>query len=77
MSLRKDYDRSLMIVNQNGALQLLLVPFQVRSLHSIDRIKEGMLVSVEAVADHPKDKIVYRILNKWHPYHKFLLIVRY
>lgn len=71
MSLKIYDENTLLVINEKGRLKVLLVPFQVRAITTIQGIKVNTLVFVEAVADNDEFKITYRILNLWLPYSFF------
>lgn len=68
---------TLFLVSNKGRLRKLTVPFQVRCIRPIGAIKIYTKVYVEAVAEHQHEKILYRILNQWIPYHHFQLTMYY
>lgn len=68
-------ERTLLLITRRGVLRQLHVPFQVKAVQPVGIIKEGTIVYVEAVAQHKEHKIMYRVLNQWIPYYKFLLIM--
>jgi hypothetical protein len=68
-------ERTLLLITRRGVLRQLHVPFQVKAVQAVGIIKEGTIVYVEAVAQHKEHRIMYRILNQWIPYYKFLLIM--
>jgi hypothetical protein len=68
-------ERTLLLITRRGVLRQLHVPFQVKAVQAVGIIKEGTIVYVEAVAQHREHKIMYRVLNQWIPYYKFLLIM--
>lgn len=77
MSLKIYDEKTLFVINEKGRLKVLKVPFQVRTMVPIEGIKVNTLVFVEAVAEHDKFKITYRILNQWMPYSCFKITITF
>ncbi|WP_026896768.1 hypothetical protein [Daejeonella oryzae] len=70
-------ERTLLVVNPKGLLKQLHVPFQVKCIIPSGLIKTNTMVYVDAVAQHQKFRIMYRVLNQWIPYQHFQIMIRY
>ncbi len=74
----KDHNsQSLMLINAKGRLRRLNTPFRVECIKPIHRIHHQHTVYVTYINEHPSEKLLYRVLNEWIPYHHFQLITYY
>lgn len=70
-------NNSLMVVNKQGLIRQLFVPFHVQVLQDTEHFKEKSWVVVEEVKPHPQFILLYRVINNWWPYFVFRLDVRF
>lgn len=74
----KKYDsQSLLLINNKGRLKRLYTPFRVQAVQPAGIIKSHSIVYVTSIIQDKQDKLLYRILNSWIPYHQFQLITTY
>ena len=70
-------NNSLMVVNKQGFIRQLFVPFHVQALQDTEHFKENSWVVVEEIRQHPQHLLLYRVFNHWWPYFIFKLDVRF
>lgn len=68
---------SLMVINKNGKIRQLFVPFKVEVVQDTELLIKGSTVIVEEVQDHPDCKIVFRITSYWWPYYVFKINIEF
>lgn len=76
-SISKYDQQSLMLINSKGRLRRLNTPFRVECIKPIHKIHHQHTVYVTCINEHPSEKLLYRVLNEWIPYHHFQLITYY
>lgn len=64
---------SILIITEKGKLKRLKTPFEVKSVATMDDLKENEIYFVDAVITNSQDIMVYAI--GWQSYHYYLFIV--
>jgi hypothetical protein len=62
---------SLLVVSPSGKLRRLFVPIMVKCIRGVNIIRQGSTVYVEEIAEHPKCKLMYRVLGSWYSFEYF------
>jgi hypothetical protein len=70
-------NNSIMVVNKQGSLRQLFVPFKVQALQKTEHFKVNSWVVVEEVKPHPQFILLYRVINHWWPFFIFKIDVRF
>lgn len=70
-------NKSLMVINSQGKIRQLFIPFKVQVIKDTDHFKENSWVVVEEVKSHPQFILLYRVINQWWPYFIFKIEVKF
>lgn len=69
--------KSILLVNHNGKMRQLFVPFSVQSLHKTSAFPKNAWLYVEEVKPDPKYRLLYCITDLWYPYYHFKLSLNF
>ena len=70
-------DKSIYLINTNGKLRQLFVPFKVQCTEQVGKLKPQTWVYVEQVMHHNQFRILYKVCDDWVPYHCFRIMIHY
>ena len=68
---------SILIVNPEGKMRQVFVPFPALVLHDTSMLKKSSRVRVEEVQSHEQFKIIYRVMELWWPYNLFSIQINF
>ena len=63
----------IVVVNPNGKMRQLFVPFRVQALYTTSTVIKNSWVIVEEVQAHEQHKLLYKICGNWWKYDLFRL----
>ena len=68
---------SILIINPNGRMRKLYVPFRVQVINDTTILKRNTWVYVEEVMPHDQNKLLYRITTHCRPYSVFRIQIHF
>lgn len=68
---------SILIVNPEGKMRQVFVPFPALVLHDTSQLKKNSRVRIEEVQSHEQYKIIYRVTTFWWPYYLFSIQINF
>lgn len=68
---------SILIINREGKMRQVFVPFPVVVLHDTSVLKKNSRVRVDKIQAHEKFKMLYKVTDNWWPYYLFKIQVSF
>ena len=68
---------SILIINPNGKMRQLYVPFRVQVIQDTTVLKMNTWVIVEEIMPHDQNKLLYRVTAHWWPYSIFRIQIHF
>jgi hypothetical protein len=66
-------EESILLVNHKGKIRRLYTPFKVLCMETIDNLRCGVWVYVDAVRNSDKDELIYLIQGKEYLHFNFCI----
>ena len=68
---------SILLINQNGKMRQLYVPFRVQLMQDTTILKIHTWVYIEEVMPHDQHKLLYRVTSNWWAYNIFRIQIHF